>query len=517
MSLAVRSNIADLNLLHAQEEGMPFDTALEMCEFAAGLAPDNAASYLAGIKLYQEHERMHEAGPWIDRALRLHPRDVELLKARVRAYELEGQPDLALPLWERVVALDPESDPLGERTANIYLTMGRLDEAVQRFGKIVATILSEGRVDSDARVVFQQYGDALLRSGDANGFLHFTNIIDSPHGAYFDVPGIPWWAGHDVRGKRLFITHQLGYGDQFLMLALVPFLREQGCEVFVTADPAVCELLSPVLGSQYVQACIRPFVRASPAPPELLAFRDRAQAELQATLYHLPVLAQKCGARPQDLFVPYIAAPDHTTRSLRGDFEKIRADAAGRTIVGVAWDCIQRSFLQEHGTDAACYARDRSVPTSYIAELTDDPEIAKDFYFVSLVHPAHYPYFPEALPKNMEHALHLKQQFSETAALIEFCDFTISIDTSLANLSCVQGQETWMLLHHRVDWRYGLVGDRSPWLPTAKLFRQRVPGDWQGVMDKVRVALRARAKQPTLSCITGTIDSVKGVTYASGS
>jgi tetratricopeptide (TPR) repeat protein len=510
MSSAARSTLANVNLAYVRDTDLPFETARKIIAFAADLAPESVAPQLAGLELYEEHGRMNEAGPWIDAGLRSHPHDLGLLKARVRVYQLEGETDLALTYWNRVVALDPASDPLGEATANLYLTLGRLDEAIPRFAKIVQHMLGDGRSDAEARIAFQQYGDALLRSGDPNGFLHFINIIDSPYGAYIDVPGIPWWAGHDVRGKRLLITHQLGFGDQFLLLAVVPYLRTQDCEVFVTADLAVCELLSPIFGSKYILPCIRPFGPAAPASPELLDFCDRIQPDLQATLYHLPEIAIKCGAKAHDLFAPYIVTPQQTALVLREELQNIRLQAGGRTIVGIAWDCVQRNFSHEHGIDAACYARNRSVPTKTIAALTDDPAIADKYYFVSLVEPSHYEHFSQELPINMEHARHLKKCFSQTAALIEFCDFVISIDTSIANLSAVQGQETWVLLHQRVDWRYGLVGDTSPWLPTMKLFRQRVPGDWTGVMHETREALLARATPAVLPCVTDTIDTFGG-------
>jgi hypothetical protein len=41
------------------------------------------------------------------------------------------------------------------------------------------------------------------------------------------------------------------------------------------------------------------------------------------------------------------------------------------------------------------------------------------------------------------------------------------------------------------DWRWGLMGQDTPWYPTARLFRQATRGDWEGVFDKVVQALGA--------------------------
>ena len=43
------------------------------------------------------------------------------------------------------------------------------------------------------------------------------------------------------------------------------------------------------------------------------------------------------------------------------------------------------------------------------------------------------------------------------------------------------------------DWRWTLTGERSPWYPQMRLFRQAKPGDWSGVI--VRPARRAAARR----------------------
>ena len=78
----------------------------------------------------------------------------------------------------------------------------------------------------------------------------------------------------------------------------------------------------------------------------------------------------------------------------------------------------------------------------------------------------------------------------ETAALIMELDLVITTDTAVAHLAGALGKPVWILLHHAPDWRWLTSGETNLWYPTARLFRQSTPGDWQEVIENVTRELK---------------------------
>lgn len=74
-------------------------------------------------------------------------------------------------------------------------------------------------------------------------------------------------------------------------------------------------------------------------------------------------------------------------------------------------------------------------------------------------------------------------------------DLVITVDTAWAHLAGAIGVPCWVLVSpDAADWRWLPVGaERSPWYASVRLFWQKTPGDWSGVMDEVAAALAQRA------------------------
>lgn len=81
--------------------------------------------------------------------------------------------------------------------------------------------------------------------------------------------------------------------------------------------------------------------------------------------------------------------------------------------------------------------------------------------------------------------------FADTAAVVAGLDLVISADTSVAHLAGALGRPVWVMLPHIPDWRWLTTGDRTPWYPTMRPFRQDTHCAWELVVAQVAVALQA--------------------------
>jgi ADP-heptose:LPS heptosyltransferase len=75
--------------------------------------------------------------------------------------------------------------------------------------------------------------------------------------------------------------------------------------------------------------------------------------------------------------------------------------------------------------------------------------------------------------------------FAETAAVISELDLVITVDTAVAHLAGSLGKPVWLLLMYASDWRWMLDREDTPWYAGMRLCRQRSPGEWGEVVDRV--------------------------------
>ncbi len=159
--------------------------------------------------------------------------------------------------------------------------------------------------------------------------------------------------------------------------------------------------------------------------------------------------------------IPYIAAADGDVRRWQDRLPQ------GRPRVGLVW-----SGDRSHDNDL-----NRSLRLEDLSSVLDLPAVS----FVSLQRPVRDEDRPAL--QSRPHVVHLGDSFgdfADTAAVVAQLDAVISVDTAVAHLAGAMGKPLFLLLPFAADFRWLRERSDSPWYPTARLYRQREFGKWDG-------------------------------------
>ena len=407
---------------------------------ALALAPDHPlALHYLGVALYQQ-KRLDEAMPLLDRAAALVPGEPEFHNNRGLALAASLRDADAVAAYRRALELDPRHAGAWSNLGLALQATGDIEGAIEAFHNGLA-------VATDFPQLHWNLALALLLVGDyARGWREYEWRLRTPELAA-QVRGYagPRWDGADATGKTILVTAEQGLGDTIQFLRFVSPLADRGARVIV----------------------------AVPAPLRELASTARGVAQSIALDDPLP---------PYDAYVPLMSLPhnlgialDDVTGSvpyLHAASMPLASDALN---VGVAW---------AGAPDNTLNAR-RSVALAKLAPLFEVPGVR--LYSLKRDGEALTPYdrpWSERLV-----AMPSRDNFDTMASLVASLDLVISVDTSLAHLAGALGKRVFVLLSYVPDWRWMLDRADSPWYPTARLFRQRAPGDWSSAVESAARAL----------------------------
>ena len=272
----------------------------------------------------------------------------------------------------------------------------------------------------------------------------------------------PRWTGEEIRGRRLLVFSDQGFGDaiQFSRF-LSATKRLSGASILFECQPQLIPLLSKT-------STIDEFIPDGEQLPEF----D----------YWIPL-----GSLPGILGITLENLADHQPQqpaefSLRQELAEQLAEFThgsgdARLRVGLVW----------YGNPEQARDAMRSCPLERLRPLLD----RKDTDFISLQvgegtqsEVDELP--PEIRPFHLGDALN---DFADTAAVMQRLDLIITVDTAAAHLAGTLGKQTRTLLCHTPDWRWGLSGATTAWYPSMRLFRQSNWGEWDGVVKTLAESL----------------------------
>jgi tetratricopeptide (TPR) repeat protein len=274
--------------------------------------------------------------------------------------------------------------------------------------------------------------------------------------------GVPAWDGAAFPGKRLLLYAEQGLGDAVQMLRFVPIVLQCGGEV-------VLELQAPLVAAarrSFPTATVIPRGAALPA------------VDLECPLMSLPGLL---GVTPDHLpgMVPFLAAEPARAEKWAA---RLGRSEPGLLHVGIVWAGNPR------------FPDDRRRSPGLAALLGLMRAASQVRFFCLQMGEGRRSLGDVDLPGNFEDLGRDIADIDDTLAIMAGLDLVISSCTLPAHLAIATGAPLWLLLSAAPDWRWLLERPDTPWHAGARLFRQSVPGDWDGPVAEMIHALETKTK-----------------------
>jgi len=359
--------------------------------------------------------------------------------------------DEAVPCYHRAIELNPHFADAWSNLGTSLHHVGRYDEAIAALRRAIALDPSHANAHSGLGILLLMRGDMAEGWEEYEWRLKSTEVLQPYH------PLQPW-QGESLRGRRIYIHAEQGFGDIIQFARYVPLVAARGAAVTFRVQRELAALMRQSL-------------------PEVEVLGDRGEpavmADCECALLSLPGLF---GTRLETIpaVVPYLRADPGEVAVWRQRWASL-----GGLKVGLVW-----AGNPQHVNDSR-----RSIALGALRPLFAVPGVS----FVSLQ------VGPRAAERDKHRDIRMTDiapdlvGFAATAAAIEALDLVITIDSSVAHLAGALAKPTWLLMPWVSDWRWLMHREDSPWYPTLRMFRQVEGQSWSEVAARVAIELESAA------------------------
>lgn len=408
--------------------------------------PDHVEAAQALGRHLQAAKRFNEAADHLRRVVDKRPDDAfawqDLACALRGAYRYEE----GLQAFRRALALKPAFPVAFSNQAMLLNDLGRSAEAVHSIDQALA-------MEPDSKSARFVKGCIHLTRGEFgpgwDGY-EFRFSKDNNKGAREDVRAAPW-CGEPLAGRSILVLGEQASGDYIQFASNLSVLVQLGAKVSLFVPRRLKRLLSSIPGIE-----VRDNLNSDPY-------------DFQIHLMSLPHRLLRLGYGVQTS--PWLRAEPELVDKWR---QRIGTEGFR---IGVVWRGSNNDY--------------RSYGAAQLAVLGAMPGVR----LISL-------HMDDTRPEGLPPGMVIEQLgtdydagddgFVDTAAVMASLDLVVSCDTSLAHLAGALGRPLWVVLAHAPEWRWQRHTSDSVWYPTARLFRQPTPNDWDSVFSEVAEALRTR-------------------------
>jgi tetratricopeptide (TPR) repeat protein len=435
------------------------EAALASFDQAIAIRPDFALAYTYRGTVLRALRQWDSAVASHDRAIAIAPKCAEAFSNKGVVLRELGRLEPALASFEQAIFLQPEYAEAHSNRGVVLHEMMQVHAAIASYTKAIA-------IKPDYAAAYENRALSRLLLGDwENGWQDYEWRWKNKQGTTYKERRAwrqPRWRGDEpIETKTILLHSEQGLGDTLQFCRYATSVAKLAAKVVLEVQRPLKALLAGLDGVAQVIA------RGDELP----------EFDYSCPLLSMPFVMKTMSASiPAN--VPYLRAHPEKLK-----FWNDRLGPKTKPRIGLVWS---GGFRAEQPELWSVNTR-RNVPLAKLAPLKL-PGV--EFYSLQKGQPAESELSQLVAsrwdgPELLDHT-GLLHDFADTAALIEHLDLVISVDTSTAHLAGALGKPVWILNRFDSCWRWLLDRTDSPWYPTAKLYRQDKPGDWDGVIERVK-------------------------------
>ena len=447
---------------------------------ALALNPNQVETLIAWCQFAVSRRDLPAAWQWIGRALALNPDQNEAVNMKGILLHNEGRFQEAIACFERAEALGNRAAP--SNRGNSLLDLGRIEQALRAHEAAVARDPTHAGAAYNLALTQLRFGDWQHGWPGYEARFRFREVHRAPR-----TFSKPRWRGQQLHGERILLHAEQGLGDTIQFCRYASLVAARGGLPILQVQQPVERLLHSLAVARSGCAQVAPFGPAHGRGSDI----DASAYDYECPLMSLPAVF---GATVETVPCtgPYLAADPEAAH------DKLRAFPSHHPglRVGLAWA----------GNPRYKADRQRSMHLETLLPLLTQARVN----WISLQKGDAARQLSELvseLPGDSNCAINIQdgsscdRDLAETADLMATLDLVITTDTSIAHLAGAMALPVWILLPHLADWRWMQQTETTPWYPTARLFRQPTPGDWEGVLQRaVRELAELRLASTPVLC-----------------
>ena len=264
------------------------------------------------------------------------------------------------------------------------------------------------------------------------------------------------WNGEKIKGKTIFVFCDQGFGDYIQCFRFIEnLIKESPTKIYLEVKKELVDLISQTIVDDAI-------IELLPHSIE----KQQVVYDYAVAITDLPVIYAKNHKSISSKF-PYLISNKNS--NIREDIftnKKIK--------IGMVWTgSLTFKRNRQRSPDIRYFIENLNLPQVQLYSLQKGVKAVELEKFKSEVIDLD-PYL---------------SNYSDTANHIEELDIVVSMCTSVVHLCGALNKECWVALDYSSHWLWGVDEKRTHWYPSIRLFKQKSPGDWNGVFDNIQSEL----------------------------